>query len=264
MKLFNDLTIVDLLIGLFDLLDESSTSDRPVRVTSLALIDGDRIFRRQLDKLRRALEALPPEQRGLPLATLLKQVDGTFDRDGKILRLMQEIIGLLGKPTALAKAAAESVEVLVPFGITKQSYAAEAHHAKTIAPDLARLESALAAVALPDEEVPNLWAVAQRFVASGEELDRLGSTRGETVAARGDRFGAGPLRGRTIGTLHALREHVARALEAREDLPRDLDGKIFGYLDELQRLAQGRAAGAERPADPPAPSPASPVNPTPS
>jgi|GEM_PF-4646468 len=152
---------------------------------------------------------------------------------------------------------------MVPFGITQQSYAAEAHHAQTIAPDLPSHEPALAAVSLPAEDTPNLWTVAQRFVASGVELDRLGSNRGQTVTMQGDRFGAGALRGRAIGTLHSLREHVARALEARDDLPRDLDGNIFGYLDELQRLATGRASGGERASDAPTPTPVPPVNPTP-
>jgi len=188
-----------------------------------------------------------PEVRGLPLSELMKRADFEFDRDANILRLVAELITLLTSPSAEAVSFTAEIDTLSPTDITRAAYSAEAKHAATLAAMLEGRRASLEAIALPDRDTPNLFAVAQRLVASGIELNRLDSRRGETLAKRGDRSGAGPVRASAIGALHALREHVERALKARADLPRDLDAQIFGLLDELQRRAAGRKAGASPP-----------------
>lgn len=243
MDRFNDLSIADLVLGLGDLVAaHHSDPDRPLRSAALARVDGDGIFKDELTALLTELADLPPELRGIPMKELMREADASFDRDGMILRLSHQVIALLTAPTADALAAVGSIGELVPLGITRAPYSTEAAHAATHAEALERHRAALSAIALPCDDTPTLFAVVERFVKSGLELDRLSSQRGHVTREAGDRAGAGALRSRAIGALHALREHVARALRLKRELPRDLDGQIFGFLDELQRLAAERAA----------------------
>jgi F0F1-type ATP synthase membrane subunit b/b' len=62
----------------------------------------------------------------------------------------------------------------------------------------------------------------------------------------GARAAAGTLRSQTVGLLNRARAAIADDVAQNEKLPRDLDGQIFGYLDELEerREAAARAAKA--------------------
>ena len=79
-------------------------------------------------------------------------------------------------------------------------------------------------------------------LGAGLHLSTLLSGRADLD--NGARRGAGVLRVQTVALLNRARAAVADDVEANPALPRDLDGQIFGFLDELEERRDASASAA--------------------
>lgn len=233
----HDLNLEELLLGLNDLLD--------MRGEGLDKID-DGTYRNLATRQRDGIQGLPPELIGTPLKELVGAADQRHDGYGGALWFLGESIRRCpDSPEAAQKVAKFINTELVPTRKTLQApLATEAAKAKQAEPKVEAKRADLEGVPTPDGK--NVYVWASEMIGAGKELDRLLSQRADVRTTAGDRSRAGVLRGETLGILSDLRTHVRRALQGRPELPRDLDGQIFGYFDELQTLAEGRRVAAVR------------------
>jgi len=253
-----DLTIDELILALDDLLGK--------RGPELAKLSSGKSFRTLLSRIRGQLAALPEALRGLPRAELLRALDLNHDRRHRALSHLRQAIELWPDATAAMKRAAALLasDFVVEASETQAPYAVEAQKAEERLLKLPAAEPVLAAVSTPDGSTLVTWVRA--FLEAGRTIGTTLSGRADDLATRPDGKQAGALRGTTIGLLSDLRTTVARELEADTDatLPRSLDADIFGYVDELQRLAAARASNASNVAAPAGPTnPVPPVGPNP-
>lgn len=226
----NLLNIDDLIAVIADML-----SSRLTALQATALGRGyEPLLRARLEELR----ALPEAMRGLPLAALLGVADGRFDENGAAL---DELLGALERLSLLSDTARASARELrsrfIPArAILGAKHADEAAHARKVRPAVAENEAALRAIPLPEDHT--LFDVAEAFVSAGEEIGRLLSQRADRVAdaTRGD---AARLRAKAIRTLGRLREDIDEVRDADPTVPRDIDARLFGFLD--QRVATRRS-----------------------
>ena len=93
-----------------------------------------------------------------------------------------------------------------------------------------------------------LPASARQTWIGRQEIGRLLSDRSQTLGAAAGREGAGILRGEIIAAVNEVRAVLGTERIDRPELPATLDGDLFGYFDELQRLAAARNQPAAKPA----------------
>ncbi len=105
---------------------------------------------------------------------------------------------------------------------------------------------------------PTLYDWVAAYLDAGAHLDELLSARAD--AAPGSRADAGALRASTLGLIGRFRAGLANELTANPKLPRDLDAKVFAYLDLLTDL-RAKGSTEEALAPPPDPTPADPTPP---
>lgn len=92
---------------------------------------------------------------------------------------------------------------------------------------------------------------ATGFLNAGQKLSELLSDRAD--ATPGSRSEASKLRSETIALLNRARRAIADECAISKVLPSDLDGQVWGYLDELERFradAVARARNAAKPQNP--------------
>jgi hypothetical protein len=137
------------------------------------------------------------------------------------------------------RAAAERVrDVFLPQrDALGDSYAGEAATAKKNRQKLAEFEADLKSLPTPDSRTLYDWVVS--FIDSGDKLDELLSERSTTEAGH-DGKAASELRSKTIGLLRRLREALRDEVEANDALPRDLENRVFSYVDELAAARRRR------------------------
>jgi hypothetical protein len=102
-----------------------------------------------------------------------------------------------------------------------------------------------------------LLDTATAFLAAGESIHHALSDRADVP--KGTRKEAAQLRSITVGTLGRLRADVIREVKKDSKLPRDLEARIFGYLDILEATASAAKAGANEPAAPAPEAPSAPA-----
>lgn len=230
----SELTIDDLIAILDDMLTKRLAA---LQATAFGQ-SYEPMIRRRLGELR----ALPEALRSRPLSELLATTDQRFDALGaaidEIGRGLERLWDLLS-PETLASVKAIRARFVPARAVLKAMYADEAAHARKVKPSLTEHEAALRAIPLPEGHT--MYDVASRFVDSGEQIGTLLSRRveQETDAQRNE---AGKLRSRTLKLLTRLRDAVDEALDHDPALPRDLDARLFGFLD--QRVAQRAASAA--------------------
>jgi hypothetical protein len=98
--------------------------------------------------------------------------------------------------------------------------------------------------ALPAALAGMLEASLAAYLAAGRELAELLRIRAES-AGQGAEMTPGDLVARVSATtslLRHFREAVRLEAEVDSTLPRDIDARLFAYLDELQAQARGRLA----------------------
>lgn len=91
---------------------------------------------------------------------------------------------------------------------------------------------------------------ATKYLDAGDRINELLSQRADIPTdARRD---AGRLRNETLGMANRLRAEIAREVSKTPSLPRDLEQRLFGYLDTLTAM-QAAPGQPVDPAAPPAP-----------
>ena len=220
------------------------------RRAALARVPSSAVYIKLLEATLTKLEALPDALRGLPRAQLLRLLDRDHDGLVALINVALELLTSWPDPTEAMQAAAAALEAHYAVAYdSRRSYAEEAQLARERGQKLAEHRAVFDAIPMPDGGT--LTALIERYVAAGTALGDNLSGRADDLVARGDASDAAALRGRVMGLLGELRTAVRREVEADSTLPASLEGDIFGYLDELTRLAAARAPGA--PTGPPTP-----------
>lgn len=199
-----------------------------------------------------AIDALPEALiGGRAYATELSDVDARHDGLGTAIRLQCE--ALLAHPDAPADLRATAARVRDTFAPSalelRDSYGDEAARARDRRPLLAEREADLRALPVPVAGTSLYdWVAAQ--LETGGRLGELLSARADATPAK--RAEAAILRPTTLSLLTRFRQAVADELAARPELPRDLDQRLFAFLDErtATREAQGSAAAPPAPPTP--------------
>lgn len=239
-----NLTLGDLKLGLNDLLEK--------RASDLKSCQAGALYAPMLTAKRDAINALPEALTGgRPLAAQLAEADVWHDGyGGAVWHLTEAILRHPDLPAKVVEAATRVREAFIPsMSVLRESYADQASAAKENRPSLKELEAELKAVDVPGGKTLYTWVSA--FLKAGDNIERLLSDRATTGAEAGEGAKeAGGLRGGTIGMLGRFRAAVADEMASNAKLPKNLDGRLFGYFDELSqaRAKQGKAAkGAKAP-----------------
>lgn len=232
-------TLADVKLTIDHLLDKHQDT-----ISQLAV---GKTYLARLQQVRGEMEALPPALiQSKPLAQQLAEVDDRHDDHGAALWHLSECYRRLPDASAEARAAATFIQerLITRLGELQSSYADEAAKAKERKPLLKSAEAML--TALPVAGGGSAFSVASAFLAQGELLSELLSQRATQSAEQegeADRSRAGHLRNTGLGLLNRFRGAVSDELEANPTLPRDLDARLFTFLDERIR---GRASGKKK------------------
>ena len=202
------------------------------RKADLELSTIGKVYASQLLARLALLEALPERQATRAHASALAETDERHDGFGEGIWLYTEALLIAPGVSAEARAAAQNVrEAFVPNrGRLVDSYAEEAAQAKKNRPKLDELKVDLDSLPVPDGRTLLHWAAG--FVDAGETLDKLLSDRSSTEATAANKP-ATELRSTTIGLLRRLREALRDEVTSNPALPRDLESRVFAYVDEL-------------------------------
>ncbi len=217
-------TLIQLAQGLPNLLDE--------RHDNLVLSKAGRYYEAALTQKRAAIDALPPALTGgTPLAAELAEADARHDGYGAAVYFAVEAVLRLPDAPADVKEAAERVRAaFVPaLADLQDSYLAEAHRAKERRPLLASMKADLERFPVLGGET--LLDVCTKLLDAGDRLNALLDQRGD--APQADRSEAAALRARAVGILNRFRDELRAEIESDPSLPRDLEHRVFGYLDTI-------------------------------
>jgi hypothetical protein len=235
------LTLPTLRLILRDLLEK--------RRADLLLSRAGTFHEPELTEILTSIDALPAALTGAPLAEELDAADDRHDAHGSTLFFITE--AYLRQPDAPAEllAAARRIrEAFIPqLGELNASYAREADRAIERKRHLAERKEDL--LLFPMAGGKTLLDVATAFLEAGERLHHLLSDRADTP--KGQRQEASTLRPRAIGVLGRLRRDLAAEIQKNPALPRDLETRVFAYLDTL--AASKSPASPPPPPSPPAP-----------
>lgn len=228
MRRFRLLNLTDLKLGLDDLLTKRSGA---LRTSSFGIT-----YEPLLISKHRAITALPDVYTGgKPLAEALAQTDDEHDGFGSaIWHLTEAYLRLPMQDPAVAAAISRVRAGLIPqLANLKESYADEAEAATRRKEQLPQLEAdlKLIPVKMGGDSLYD-WAVA--FLGAGQKLATLLSDRADMSIS--GRAGSQKLRSETIALLNRARQAIADEAAESNALPKDLDGQIWGYLDELENL----------------------------
>lgn len=218
------LTLDDLLLALQDLLTK--------RKADLDLSAIGKAYVPQLAARLATFEGLPERQGTRVNAGALAETDDRHDAFGAGLWCYTEAVLITPGISHTARSAALRIrEAFIPNrGTLGDSYAEEAARAKKNRPKLTELEADLKLLPVPDGQTLHDWA--SRFIEAGESLDKLLSDRSSAEANAASKP-ATELRVTTIALLRRLREALRDEVASNEALPRDLESRLFAYVDEL-------------------------------
>jgi hypothetical protein len=240
-------TLVQLAQGLRNLFDEHHAD--------LVKSAAGKYHTGALAALRTEIDALPAALTGgLALSDELKQTDAEHDGYGAVIYFATESVLRLPNLGPEVKAAAQRVrDAFVPsLGELRAPYVVEAHRAVERRPLLQGRKADLEM--FPVVGGGTLLAVATKFLDCGERLDTLLDRRGGVPKA--DRSKAAVLRARAVGLVNRLRDDLADEIVRDSSLPRDLEHRVFGYLDTIAAMGGGASttpAAPAAPATPPTP-----------
>jgi hypothetical protein len=204
------------------------------------------------------IEALPaPLTKRRPVQSELSDKDARHDAFAEAIIAMTEGYRALALWFPELAAVAERIQLaLVPTRSVKiRSYVATRQQAPTLRESLAALEPDLRRLPVASEEgeVQTLYEWAEAYVAAAEGLGDLVDLRWalEAKVQPTDRKAAVTVRATAITAITRCRETLAAELEARPELPRNLDALIFGPFDDLATEAEPTGRKAPALADPP-------------
>lgn len=223
-----NLTLADLSLGVPELLEK--------RVEFLHLVDPRGAIEKQLRaQVERLLELPAAARRNRPLAEALGLTDDLHDGSGSgVFYYLQAYLVCPLVPAEIRAAAARIRGGFIPvLDELRATYADEASRAKDRASKLEPFRADL-------EQFPiagggTLFDWVKSFLDAGIKLDGLLAQRSDEAAsaAGGGRQAAAGLRGSLIGLLGRLRDRVRDELKTDPALPRDLEAKLFSYVDQL-------------------------------
>lgn len=218
-------TLADLREGLVDLFDN--------RGDFLKAAQTGRFYGPILAAKRKAIENVVDASRRAQSGDL-NETDAQHDGLGAALWHYTEAV--LAHPFVseeLRDAARRIREAFIPdLGMLSDSFADEAAAARQNRPKLAALEADLRRFQTPDGTTLHTWATA--FVDHGDMLATQLSARAQGSSLDVFREQTA-LRVTTIGLIGRFRAALRDELAEHPHLPRDLEEKIFSYLDELGR-----------------------------
>lgn len=225
MRAMRTLTIDDLFLGLKDLLSS--------RRTDLEASAIGRAYAPQLASRVAQLEDVAERKTTRPNAAELGKADDDHDGFGQGIWLYTEAAIVTPGISENARSAAQRIrEAFIPVrSVLSDSYAEEAARAKKNRSRVAELENDLKSLPVPDGKSLYDWVIG--FLDAGDSLDRLLSERSTAEATASTGTSSTVLRATTIGLLRRLREALRDEVSANADLPRDLEQRVFAYIDEL-------------------------------
>lgn len=230
------ISLIALYVGLTNLLGKRSTAlgQFPSGIASVPALAAR----------REAMSKLPAVSAGRPLADELGIADDVHDALGHAIWHVTE--AYLQHPNAPADIVSAAKKVRAAFVPTlddlTSSYAAEAKAALDRMPSLTALKNELESFPVAGGQTLFQWA--EEFVAAGQKIDHLLDARADVEQK--NRKAATTLRVEVIGILNRLRKNLTLEMKDNPTLPRDLEGRVFGYLDLLEKTcADARAKGTE-------------------
>ena len=196
--------------------------------------------REQLTSIRKGLEKKP-------LVEALKDADLVHDCTG---RAIFAICTGLDQPAGIdadAKTLLAKVKERIVSNLTdlNRSYEDEAAPAKGRLADLEAMKPELEAFSIG----PNmtLYSLLKSHLEAGKQIDTLLSARAKTTAEdEADRTkDVFILRSQPLGLMNRFREALVQEIAVNPDLPRDLESKVFSYLDQLSETRGARFTGKQ-------------------
>ncbi len=218
------------------------------------------VYEQAFSSLAAELDALPAAVLGgAPLAAQLAEADATHDgRGGAVYHYLEAVLRSPDVPAAVRDSARTLRYAFVPsLGALQIAYADEAAAAAERRALLATHEAALKSFPVPSAtpgtpETLYTWVAGQ--IEAGEQLGALLCGRADDKPD--SRRDAPRLRGAALGLATRMRATLADELASEPTLPRELDAKVFAYLDLLTAMrARGDKAATPPPPDAPAPAP---------
>jgi hypothetical protein len=173
-----------------------------------------------------------PAQR--PLAELLKETDFTHDTSERAIHLISialEPISLLPQNTRdfLVKVR----ETFAPsLSDINKSYEDEAALAKRRSSSLEAMKPELEAFKVGPI---NLYILVSSYLDAGKKIDTLLSSRADTITDNESKRTkeVSVHRVQTIGLLNQFRAALIQEVAVDKSLPRDLEAKVFSYMDQI-------------------------------
>ncbi len=234
------LTLTSVKLGLRDLLDK--------RRPDLLLAKAGAYYESMLEEQSAAIDALPSALTGgAPLASALDALDDEHDGYGGAIYFTTETYLRLPSANAPTVAAAERIRAAFIPAMAElgASYALQAERALERKPLLVSMKADLELFPLADGGT--LLDTAKAFLDAGERIHLTLSDRADVPKAA--RKQAAQLRSSAVGMLSRLRADLVREIKKDPALPRDLEARLFGYLDTLEDMQ--RTGKAFSPASPP-------------
>ena len=244
------LTLTYLRLGLADLLDK--------RLPDLHKSKAGKYYEPMLEEQLASINTLPAALTGgAPLAAALEVLDANHDGHGGVLFFTTEVYFRLPDADPEIVAAAHRIRAAFIPALAElgASYPIEADRAIERKPLLVSMKADLKRFPLAGGGT--LLDTATAFLDAGERIHHALSDRADVP--KGARKEAATLRSSTVGTLGRLRADVVREVKKDSKLPRDLEARIFGYLDILEATHPAAKGDASEPVAPVPEAPAAPA-----
>lgn len=235
------ITLPALKVALADLFDK--------RLEPLLMSNAGKTYEPILRDKKARIDTLPEALTGgRPLAEALSETDDTHDAFGSAIWLLTEAYLRWPEIPVDVRGAIQRVRAaFIPdVDLLRAPYAEEVDAAVKHKADLATFEADLKSIPIAGGRSLYDWCAG--FVAQGETLGKLLSQRADITAS--GRVESGKLRAAAIGALGRFRAALADEMSVNPNLPADLDAKLFGYFDELDKMAANAAAARRKPASP--------------
>ncbi|MCU0694608.1 MAG: hypothetical protein MUF54_24780 [Polyangiaceae bacterium] len=206
-------------------------------------------YEQALVQQRAELDALPDALTGrVPLAANLKIADADHDGYGAVIFFItQAALRSPDTPELMRAAAIRVAEAFVPaLAQLQDPYVVEAHRAAERRPLLETMKADLEM--FPVRQGVTLLQVATNFLDAGDTLNSLLDQRGDIPKA--DRSKAAAIRAKSVGLLNRLRADLRDEVANTPSVPRDLEQRVFGYLDTIAAMTKPARSGKEGPPAP--------------
>jgi hypothetical protein len=217
------------------------------RIDDVRLTEAGKYFEARLMEHLAEIDALPAALTGeAPYADELAEQDGRHDGFGAMIYHITESCFRDPKasPELLAAAQRLRTAFIPALGELTNSYATEAERAQKRRPLLKSMEADLKTFPVSGSPGRTLLDVATSFLDEGDNINATLSKRADVLQQT--RKAAAVARSTAEGTVNRFRADLVREIGRNPSLPRDLEARVFGYLDTLHSMAaSAKAAPAQ-------------------